>query len=337
MSINSSKHILISRVDAIGDVVLTLPMCKLIKEQYPDATVSFLGRNYTKSIIECCGSVDHFISYDDIVAMEKLDERVAYLKSKKIDQVIHVFPQKEVAFLMHKAGIPLSVGTRNRWYHWLYCNGLVKLSRKNSGLHEAELNMVLLSKLGVQTKPNANEIAKYHDFSRLSSLPNAFHKLIDPDKFNLIIHPLSNGSGREWPLERFGQLIRLLTHHKRFKIFITGSAKEKEMLSSWLPSLPESVVDLTGKMPLTHLIAFISAANGLIASGTGPLHLAAALGIHTLGLFPKLKSINAQRWRPIGEKAEFLESQSESINDILPMDLMNIIIGWESYQEVESY
>lgn len=336
MSISKNKHILISRVDAIGDVVLTLPMCKLIKEHYPEATVSFLGRNYTKSVVDCCGSVDHFISYDDILNMKNLEEQVSYLRSKKIDQAIHVFPRKDVAFLTHKAGIPVNVGTRNRWYHWLYCNGLVKLSRKKSNLHEAELNMVLLKKLGIGITPDARKMIAYHDFSRVETLSTNYGDLIDTDRFNLIIHPLSNGSGKEWSLERYAQLIRLLSHHKQFKIFITGSAKERDLLHTWLRGLPPDVVDLTGKMPLEQFIAFISSADGFIASGTGPLHVAAALGIHTLGLFPNVKSINAQRWRPIGEKAVFLESESESVNDILPMDLMDIIMGWESYQEVES-
>ncbi|WP_134090764.1 glycosyltransferase family 9 protein [Olivibacter sp. XZL3] len=337
MSFNRIKHVLISRVDAIGDVVLTLPMCKLIKEHYPDIKISFLGRNYTKSVVACCGSVDEFISYDDILAMKDLSGQVNYVKSLKIDQAVHVFPKKDIAMLMDKAGVPVRVGTRNRWYHWLYCNSLVKLSRKNSALHEAELNMALLTKLEIDKTPNAAQIAKYYDFSRVENLLARFRSLIDSNKFNLIIHPLSNGSGKEWSLERYSQLIRLLSHNKQIKLFVTGSDKEREMLKPWLSTLPADVVNLTGTMPLTQFVAFISSVDGLIASGTGPLHLAAAVGVHTLGLFPNVKPINAQRWRPIGEKATFLESESESINDILAKDLMNIITGWVSYQEVESY
>jgi heptosyltransferase-3 len=51
------KHVLISRVDAIGDVVLTLPMAAYIKELLPNASVSFLGRTYTKPVINTCTAV----------------------------------------------------------------------------------------------------------------------------------------------------------------------------------------------------------------------------------------------------------------------------------------
>ncbi|MDI9335583.1 MAG: glycosyltransferase family 9 protein [Gammaproteobacteria bacterium] len=46
--------------------------------------------------------------------------------------------------------------------------------------------------------------------------------------------------------------------------------------------------------------------DGLITSGTGPLHLVAALGKPTLGLFPPLKPIYPARWAAIGVRAHNL-------------------------------
>jgi heptosyltransferase-3 len=51
------QHILISRTDAIGDVVLTLPMAAYIKELMPGTIVSFLGRTYTQPVINTCTAV----------------------------------------------------------------------------------------------------------------------------------------------------------------------------------------------------------------------------------------------------------------------------------------
>ncbi|RYG01290.1 MAG: glycosyl transferase family 9, partial [Chitinophagaceae bacterium] len=41
------ENIIISRTDSIGDVVLTLPMAKIIKQQFPDCRIAFLGKEYT--------------------------------------------------------------------------------------------------------------------------------------------------------------------------------------------------------------------------------------------------------------------------------------------------
>jgi ADP-heptose:LPS heptosyltransferase len=47
----SSSHFVISRTDSIGDVILTLPMAQVLKLNFPDSTISFLGRSYTREII----------------------------------------------------------------------------------------------------------------------------------------------------------------------------------------------------------------------------------------------------------------------------------------------
>ena len=54
------NKIILSRTDNIGDVVLALPMAGMIKKHYPDCKVIFLGRTYTKPIIDACENIDEF-------------------------------------------------------------------------------------------------------------------------------------------------------------------------------------------------------------------------------------------------------------------------------------
>ena len=61
-----------------------------------------------------------------------------------------------------------------------------------------------------------------------------------------------------------------------------------------------------GKLSLQELNSFISQVDGLVASGTGVLHLASALGKYTVGLFPPIKPIHPGRWGPIGKNASYL-------------------------------
>ncbi|MBD1392887.1 glycosyltransferase family 9 protein [Mucilaginibacter glaciei] len=320
------QHILISRTDAIGDVVLTLPVAAYLKELLSGCKVSFLGRNYTGPVINTCTAVDEFISYDNIKAMPRQDQ-LAYIKSKQFDTIIHVFPNKHIAGLAKKAGIPLRVGTTNRLYHWLTCNETVKLSRKNSDLHEAQLNLALLRPFGYKGGASLNDLIQHYKFSDTNHLPERFKEYLPADRFNLIIHPKSHGSGMEWGLNNFAKLIDLLPADK-FNVIISGSNKERELLFPWIATLPGHVIDLTGQMSLTEFISFIFNAGGLIASGTGPLHIAAASGIHTLGLFPSLKPIHAGRWAPLGEQAEFLESGTETIDTITVDNVFNTIDTW---------
>lgn len=308
------KHVLISRVDAIGDVVLTLPMAAYIKELLPNSVVSFLGRTYTKPVINSSKAVDDFINYDELKKLPPAAQ-IAFLNEKNIDAVIHVFPNKHIAKLTRQAGIKLRIGTTNRIFHWFNCNKLVKLSRKKSNLHEAQLNLVLLQPFGLKEIQPLADVIEHNHFESKIQLPQALSNVFNHNKFNLIIHPKSHGSGMEWGLENYARLITALPADK-FNIIISGSDKEKQLLAEWIKNLPQTVVDMTGKMSLYELITFISKADGLLASGTGPLHVAAASGINTLGLFPSIRPIHPERWAPLGKKAAYLESHTADLDSI---------------------
>jgi heptosyltransferase III len=320
------QHILISRTDAIGDVVLTLPMCGYLKSIYPGVKISFLGRTYTGPVIDACAAVNTFINYDELKALPPAGQ-IAVLKARHIDIIIHVYPRKEIAVLAKSAGIKLRIGTTNRVFHWVTCNKLVKLSRKNSPLHEAQLNIVLLQGLGITALPDVTQLPDYYTFKPKGDLQPEIAGLLEKQRFNLIIHPKSHGSGMEWSLLRYSELINLLPADQ-FKIFISGSEKEKAVLKDWIAILPNSVVDITGKMLLEQFIQFIAAADGLVAAGTGPLHIAAETGIHTLGLFPSIGSIHARRWGPIGKQAEYIQAAKDELDAITATDVYQKIKNW---------
>ncbi|MBE9583925.1 glycosyltransferase family 9 protein [Mucilaginibacter sp. JRF] len=300
-------------------------MCGYIKSAYPDVKISFLGRTYTRPVIEACQSVDQFINYDELLKLPA-KQQAAKLKALNIDCAIHVYPNKQVARLIKAAGIATRIGTTNRVFHWFTCNKLVKLSRKKSDLHEAQLNMVLLKPLGLPVPPLA-DVHKYYNFEPTQALPDDVMAMLATNKFNLILHPKSHGSGVEWPLDKFEELINLLPADK-FNIFISGSEKEKALLADWIKILPAHVTDVTGKMNLYQFVSFIHHADGMLASGTGPLHIAAASGINTLGLFPCVRPIYPGRWAPLGERAGYLESDSENLNSITPQAVATHILQW---------
>lgn len=278
-------------------------MAGLIKKHYPEATILFLGRTYTRDIVSLSRFVDTFINYDDI---EKLDqkEQVHFIREYNADIFLHVFPKKEIARLAKAASIPLRVGTTNRLYHWLTCNKLIRLSRKNSPLHEAQLNFRLLSFLNTNEDIELSTIPEFYGFTQLPQLEERYAGLADTNKFNLILHPKSKGSAKEWGLENFQKLIDLLPKDK-FKIFVSGTGEDGKLMGEFLKRNAE-VTDLTGKLSLQQFIAFINVCDGLVAASTGPLHIASALRKRAIGLFSPKRPIHPGRWRPLGEKAAVL-------------------------------
>ena len=63
------KTFLVSRTDAIGDVVLTLPVCGQLKRMFPGCRVVLMGRTYTQAVAAACPQVDGFINVDELLKM----------------------------------------------------------------------------------------------------------------------------------------------------------------------------------------------------------------------------------------------------------------------------
>jgi heptosyltransferase III len=301
----SQPTFLISRTDAIGDVVLTLPVAGWLKQQHPGCRVVLIGRRYTAAVAAACPWVDEFLEYN-----EKLPgPLLAQLRSYAAAAILHVFPNKLLARLAKEAKIPVRIGTRNRLFHWLTCNRLVALSRRHSPLHEAQLNLQLLAPLGYRQPLALHEVAPLVRLQAAVPLRAELQQLLatrQPGQLNVILHPRSRGSAREWGLAHFGQLARLL-HAAGHRVFISGTAAEGEELADWLrENAAFFTADLTGQLELPEFIAFIAAADGLVAGSTGPLHLAAALGRHALGLYPPIRPMHPGRWAPLGPHAGYL-------------------------------
>lgn len=328
------KTICLSRTDSIGDVILTLPLAGLLKEYYPDCKVLFIGKTYTVPVVRSNKFIDDVINLDEYSNADALSDK---LNTLNIDAIVHVFPNKLVAKAAKKARIKRRIGTSHRFFHWWTCNERVNFTRKNSELHESQLNAKLLEPIIGKTSHTTDELASFFGFENFIANTPKLNEIDLEGKFNLVIHPKSQGSAVEWGGDNFVKLVELLPDD-RCRIFLTGTKKEGEMVKEQIiEPLKDKLIDLTGKLTLEELIAFINQVDGLVAASTGPLHIAAACNKHALGLFSQKRPIHPGRWKPIGEKAEFIinpHSQTddpfEEIRGITPESVCQKIVSWIS-------
>ncbi len=292
------KRVIISRTDNLGDVILTLPLLGYLKATMPEIRIYFIGKKYTHSVIDKCIHVDKLLDREELLKNPEL------LKSINADSILFIYPDQELAKLSKDLGIRRRVATAHRWFNWLYCNYRVDFSRLRSRLHESQLNFKLLSPFKLFWDFDLKEIA---DFYGLVPPLQNHNGHLSQSHFNLILHPKSKGSAREWHIDNYYVLAQSLPENQ-YKIFITGLQEEGDRMRLEKPELFQlsNVVDMTGKMSLDDLTSFISQADGLVACSTGVLHLAAALGKHTVGLYSPMRPIHPGRWMPIGKHADYL-------------------------------
>jgi heptosyltransferase-3 len=293
------SRVLICRTDAIGDLILTLPIVRSIKEKYPDVHLTMLVSEYTRELLSNEEYIDDVMtisgrSIDAVYTFKCLTEK---LMERSFDIALLVYPRFSLALASTLAGIPLRVGTAYRSYSILFTKA-VPLHRRDSGKHELDLNYELAEAVFEdlpRLEPHLSVVDKQVDAARKVLTG---HGISADDRF-VIIHSLSRGSAPNWQIDRYLDLADILTG-SGLRVVLTGSDGEREAIASALQRRSANYLNLAGETDLPTFLGLIRLAEMVITGSTGPIHLATAIGTHAVGIYPPQQALSATRWGPRG-------------------------------------
>ena len=314
------SRVLIARTDAIGDLVVTLPLVRALKDRFPNVKVDLLVRNYAAPVARQAHGVNRVIEWNSAMAEDPKRRGMEAMRQGRYDVVVHAFPDPSVMQAASRAGIPTRIASGRRWAGIRHSTIQCWDSRKTSGGHEAWHGLRLLLPLGVdsdetfrkQTSLNAPEIQG-------PVFPLTAPMAAPP----ILLHPGSNGSAGNWPPDRFAALaVRLaeLGH----TVGLTGTKEERASFGPHLPPHPR-VVDLFGQLDLKELMALQAQSALVVASSTGPLHTAAALGTPCLGLYGKHAPEWPRRWAPLGPSVHICISETLTASGQLELSVEEVL------------
>jgi hypothetical protein len=108
---------------------------------------------------------------------------------------------------------------------------------------------------------------------------------------------------RQWPAEHFAALIDLLAERDQVNAVLIGGADEAELAEDVLAAVVnrQAVVSLVGRTSLRHLPGLLAACVLYVGNNSGPKHIAAALGVPTIGIHSGV--VDAIEWGPVGKRA----------------------------------
>jgi ADP-heptose:LPS heptosyltransferase len=307
------KRIVLAKTTQLGDLVISLPMAAALKKRDPHCTVILMTNQKTIDVGRYCSDVDEVVAEPG-----STEELLVLLKELKADIFIQLSKSRAMSEAARQAGIPVRIGSAFRVYNWWLCTHLVAVSGTLSGLNKRLLDLRHLLPLGIRVDDLQRVQALYHlappalHANTSASIPG---QLAQGRKAIILSPSLITAKAHQWPLEFYSRLIRSLDP-ARFHWFICGVPDDRHDLQALLDRHlgDANVTDMVGALPMAEFISFISACDGLIAGSTGPLHLAAALGIHTLGLFQSRKT-DIARWQPVGRSASILHSDVRCLGE----------------------
>jgi ADP-heptose:LPS heptosyltransferase len=297
------RRILVVRTDRIGDVVLTLPMVDVLRMNYPDAYIAMIVREYTADLARNSDNIDEVILYDRNGKLIPFFEILDIIRRRKFDIVFLAFPRMRLAILMWLAGIPNRVGTGYRLYS-IFFNKRVFEHRKHAVKHELEYNLNLLKAFGCTTvKIEAPWINVPRDTTEKVKQKLSGYGIDTSSDSLVIIHPGSGGSSCNWRIENFSRLGKLISGISNTKIIITGGKGEEQLVRKLQNEIADNVVSIANEFSLVEFVALAKLADLFIGNSTGPLHIAAAVGIPVIGFYPHIVPMSAKRWGPYTDKS----------------------------------
>lgn len=298
IQLRGDEKILLVRTDRIGDLILSTPVAEALKQKFPQSQVDFLVAPYTAPVLENNPFINEIILDDNRSVKGSLKLREV-IKQKKYDITIALHPTLRLAWLLKSAGIPYRIGTGYRGYSFLF-NLKHFQHRKTVEKHELEYNLDMLKALGLEPQ---KILPKLYLSPNEKNEADIFLKKMGINDGNVIVlmHPGSGGNALDWPSEKFGELADRLKESYSVKVLVTGQGNEKILAEKMKSRMKQGFIDLTGKTDLRLLSAIIEKVNLVICNSTGPVHMAAGLGVPTVALFCPIFTASPKRWGPYGE------------------------------------
>ncbi|MGD0566181.1 MAG: glycosyltransferase family 9 protein [Candidatus Goldiibacteriota bacterium] len=311
------NKILVSRTDGIGDLLLTTPLFSELKRAFPRARITALVSAYAAPLLINNPSVDAVIIYD------KKEKGLAQkLKKESFDAVFAVYPRPALAWAFFSAGIPLRYGTSSRWYSFLF-NKRVKLSRKSSEKHEADYNLAVAGEFteGARAQKEYFFITEVESRKAVELMEKKGIK-----KGFIALHPGSKGSAWNLSAVKYTRLAAM-TAGAGYCVLLTGSGAEKGDIKviAQNAGAKSGIFVLDEELSLRDFAAVLSLAGLVISCSTGPMHIAAALGIKTLSFFPpdNIRAMRPKRWGPLGNDHVIIQPPEGNEKEAA-MDLIDI-------------
>ncbi|WP_112478477.1 glycosyltransferase family 9 protein [Vibrio variabilis] len=314
------KNILVVRNDKIGDFMLAWPSFAMLKASMPDCRVTALVPSYTVALARACPWIDEVI-VDCGKNADKHTQKhlVQTLKGAKFDASINLFSTTYNALLVWKAKIPYRLAPATKFAQLFY-NRRIKQKRSQSAKPEYEYNLDLVRAfLTDQSIDIVEPRAPYFSFS-LDALAKQKEKLASELGLNkalpwVYVHAGSGGSANNLTLEQYSNLVAGID--RNVNVVLTAGPGEEEKARELQNLLAEKRIESVVYDKNDGLVDFscsLACASLFIAGSTGPLHIAAALDVPTVGFFPAKRSATPLRWKPLnsdGRHLAFAPPQAE--------------------------
>ncbi len=299
-----ARRLLVMRLDNIGDVVMTGPVLRALKENQPGVHLTLMASPGGSKAAALLPWVDDVLTwrvvwqdlgrlpFDPAREMEMIEA----MKAGGYDGAVVLTSFKQTphpaGYASYLAGIPLRLGESKEWGGGVLTD---EVPAAPDGLHQAERNLRLVEHAGLRVRDRSLGL-RVPEEARSSVAGILEDHGVAAGSPYLLLSPWTSARSRNYPTDRFAVAARRVSEETGWPVVVSGTEADRERGKALLGLLGDRGVNLIGSTDLAGLAALVEGAGLLLTSNTSTMHIADALRTPEVVLFAGTEL--EEQWRP---------------------------------------
>ena len=299
------ERILVRGTNWLGDAVLTTPALLALRSGFPHARIALLVKPAVAELFQHHPAVDEIVLYRDPGPHARLGGKLALarqLSRGRYDLAVLFQNAFEAAAITALAGIPNRYGyaTDGRWFLVTHRVPMTPGLRRR---HQAEYYLELLRPLGIPIDPLPPTLQTTPEEDAAAGALLSERGV--PSGRTLIgLNPGSTyGAAKRWIPERYAEVADRLAAEHDGHVLIFGGRGEEPLGASIAGMMRAPLTVLSGRTTVRQLMALIKSCRVFLTNDTGPMHIAAALGVPLVAIYGPTDPITTA---PFGKSHELI-------------------------------
>jgi len=282
---NHPEKILIMRFSSLGDIVLTTPVIKSLKQKFPQSKIFFLTRSQYQDVLKNDPNVFSLIKFDPVEKHKGISgflKLIRELKTFNFVIMVDLHANLRSFFIRHLLKTKIKIKYDKRWLtrfllvHFKFF--------KVKPRHTVDSYLKALKKINVNSSEKVPKIfldQKSENFSKDFFI----EKKIEKDDIVVGIHPGARWETKRWTEEKFTKVCQILSQKAGLKIILFGDQKDQEVIERISSHTEDQKLFKAVNLPLNKFMSLIKRCDGFVTNDSGPMHIASALGVPVVAIF----------------------------------------------------
>jgi len=310
------QNILVIDFGQLGDVVLSLPALRAIRERFPQARITVAVGKPGAEVVKLSGYANATLVVDRValrdgpklVSIGRILSLVKKVRREKFDFVIDLHSLSETNLLGFLSGAPKRLYSRRPGRSLDFLGNFTPrppVEKDHRARHLIDRYLDVLGPLGVTNAERQ---------PRLQSRPaddNVIDRLLKKEKADagsplIGLFPGAGHPSRRWPLEQFAELAEYLVRNDGVRPIVFAGPEERPLIPQMKTLFPKSTI-IFDKLTIPQLAAAQARLAVLVSNDTGPMHIAAAVGTPVVLLLDRRAP---ESYIPLGEQHRVIYSST---------------------------